>query len=164
MAEVLKTFYRYLRPQRFNEKRMELLTLPKGGICLRFEELPEGDLFFTYSRCSPTEFFNKEVAREITDARAEFILREPDLLTAVRNLPSTRDSNLLISLVIERSLNVQIGIDSSVKSYIRQEYAALGKSLKQLLEENARQRLRLSRLADATEFWKAIYKNKATET
>ncbi len=62
-------FYRYIRPVVFDNKRAELVTNPKGGVCLRFEL--EGDhLWFTHARCSSDEFFSKEVAKRCADVRA----------------------------------------------------------------------------------------------
>jgi hypothetical protein len=69
-------FYRYIRPTAFDSKRAELVTSPYGGVCLRFEQLDNGRLWFTHSRCDPSNLFSKEVAKNIADDRATFAKRE----------------------------------------------------------------------------------------
>lgn len=65
----VKTFYRYIRPVLFDEKRSELITQKKGGICLRFE-IDGSSLFFTHARCGFNDLFSKDVAKKIADERA----------------------------------------------------------------------------------------------
>jgi hypothetical protein len=62
-------FYRYIRPVQFDSKRAELVTNPKGGVCLRFEMVGDA-LWFTHARCSSDEFFSKDVAKRCADVRA----------------------------------------------------------------------------------------------
>ena len=62
-------FYRYIRPVQFDSKRAELVTNPKGGVCLRFE-MVDNVLWFTHARCSSDEFFSKDVAKRCADVRA----------------------------------------------------------------------------------------------
>lgn len=67
----MKSFYRFYRPVRFDERRIELMTQEKGGICLRFDEnehLP-GVLQFNFARCRDDELFSKSVAKQIADHR-----------------------------------------------------------------------------------------------
>lgn len=97
----MKVFYRYIRPQRFAAQRCELITQPKGGVCLRFEELSEGDLFFTYSRCHPSDYFSKSVAKDIADARATLAITS-GLVTHLRQIPNTQNTDLLIHTVVRK--------------------------------------------------------------
>jgi hypothetical protein len=64
-------FYRYIRPVLFDEKRIELVTQKKGGVCFRFE-IDGNSIWFTHSRCKNDELFSKEVAKKIADERAKF--------------------------------------------------------------------------------------------
>lgn len=67
----MKSFYRFYRPVRFDERRVELITALNGGICLRFDEnsgIP-GVLQFNYARCRDDELFSKSVAKQIADHR-----------------------------------------------------------------------------------------------
>lgn len=63
-------FYRYIRPVLFDEKRVELVTQKKGGICLRFE-IDGSSLWFTHARCENDALFSKDVAKRIADERAK---------------------------------------------------------------------------------------------
>lgn len=94
-------FYRYIRPKRFVAQRCELITHPRGGVCLRFEELSEGDLFFTYARCHPSDYFSRSVAKDIADARATHA-RATGLITHLRGLPHTQNTDLLIHSVVRK--------------------------------------------------------------
>lgn len=136
-------FYRYIRPQRLNQKRMELQTLPHGGICLRFEELPEGDLFFTYARCHPEDFFSRDVARTIADDRAAVAKQNLSILTQLRALPNTQSTGLLIASVIQRCRLMELDGDGPlVQRYMQQEYAGFADVLQQLEEANRLEELR----------------------
>lgn len=139
----MPTFYRYIRPQRLNEKRMELQTLPHGGICLRFEELPEGDLFFTYARCHPEDFFNRDVARAIADDRAAVAKTDIRVLTQLRSLPNTQSTGQLIHSVICRCRLMNVSAEHAViQRYMRQEYLGFANVLEQLEETNRLEELR----------------------
>lgn len=63
-----QVFYRYLRAVRLNERQVSRQTLPRGGICFRFERA--GDVYLpSWSICHPTDLFSKEVARLMADER-----------------------------------------------------------------------------------------------
>lgn len=78
-----RIFYRYIRPVKFNSKRMDFDTLPNGGICLRFERMSGSNTLFTYSRCHGEDHFNKVVAKKIADERAERAKSDARLLAAM---------------------------------------------------------------------------------
>lgn len=146
------TFYRYIRPQRHNQKRCELVTLPHGGMCLRFEVLPEGDLFFTYARCHSTDFFNKDVARVIADDRAQTARSDNTVLEYLRRLPNSRNTDLLIWAVINRCRKVDTtGKPPIIQQYMQLEYSKIADILEKLHTDN----LREERLAEA---WKEAMK------
>lgn len=139
----MPTFYRYLRPLKLNEKRLELQTLPRGGICLRFEELPEGDLFFTYARCHPEDYFNRDVARVIADDRALAAKSDVRVLTQLRSLPNTQSTSQLIHSVILRCRLMNVATEHAlIQRYMQQEYAGFADVLEQLEAANRREELR----------------------
>lgn len=133
-------FYRYIRPQRFNPRRVELMTMPKGGICLRFEELSEGDLFFSYARCHPTDFFNKDVARIIADERAAAAKSDGRVLQQVRCIPYTQNTDLLVHSVIRRCRAADVSKEPLlIQHYMKVEYSDLAELLEQLHQSNIRE-------------------------
>lgn len=143
MGKEVKTFYRYLRPQRFNEKRIELTTLPHGGICLRFEELPDGDLFFTYSRCHPQDLFNKDVARVIADDRASAAKSDVRIISCLRALPNVQNTDLLVNSVVRRCRLINVELQHQiVQKYMQHEYCGFANVLEQLQESNRIEQLR----------------------
>lgn len=146
----MNVFYRYIRPQRFNPKRVELMTMPKGGICLRFEELPEGDLFFTYARCHPTEYFNKDVARVIADDRAAAGRSDARVLEQLRNVPYSQNTDLLVHAVIRRCREMDVSSEHLlIQHYMKIEYAGFADILEQLHYSNIREE-------QACEAWKRV--------
>lgn len=66
----MTTFYRYIRPIRFDPKRVDVQTYARGGVCLRFEAHADGSLWFAHSRCHPDELFSKDIAKKIAYQRA----------------------------------------------------------------------------------------------
>lgn len=146
----MNVFYRYIRPQRFNPRRVELMTMPKGGICLRFEELPEGDLFFTYARCHPTEFFNKDVARTIADDRAEVAKSDERVLSLLRELPYHQLTSFLVSFVIDRCRKMDASTEHPlVQHYMQAEYAGFADVLEDMTRRNIHE-------AEVCETWKNV--------
>jgi hypothetical protein len=140
LEEEVTPFYRYLRPQRFNPRRVELVTMPKGGFCLRFEELPEGDLFFTYARCHPTDFFNKDVARVIADDRAAAARSDSRVLEQLRRLPWSQNTDLLVNAVIRRCRAIDVSSEHPlVQHYMSVEYADVADLLEKLYNNNLRE-------------------------
>lgn len=148
----MKVFYRYIRPQRFNEKRCELTILPQGGICLRFEELPEGDFFFTYARCHPSDHFNKDVARTIADDRADVAKSDDRVLKHLRRLPNSQLTDLLIHAVLLRIRQMEkevINDGPLVSKYMQMEYSKFAEALHEMYTNNIRQE-------DRCEAWKRV--------
>ena len=84
-----RVFYRYVRPFKFNTKRLDFDTLPNGGVCLRFEQNEDGTTLFTYSRCHPEDHFDKRVAKAIADARVD-VAKTDERLVAIMS-PDMRD-------------------------------------------------------------------------
>lgn len=151
-------FYRYIRPVKFNEKRLEFETQPKGGVCLRFQSYPEtSSLWFTHARCNSTELFSKEVAKRIADVRAHEIISEA---TEAIHGPILYDKNPLVlcervadfcadwSLPEKRSVSFQ---------YLRQEFRELGTVLENILVSNAQERIK-------AEIWKSSISATNTKT
>lgn len=159
MGAKVNQFYRYIRPQRFNPRRVELITLPKGGMCLRFEELPEGDLFFTYARCHPTEFFNKDVARVISDDRAVAAKSDNRVLQQLRNLPWSQNTDLLVQAVIRRCRSIDVSAEHAlIQHYMHIEYAGVADILEKLHANNAREgRVCESWKRVNADLWKTAY-------
>jgi len=148
--EEVSHFYRYIRPQRFDEKRVELVTLPTGGICLRFGELPEGDLFFTYARCHPDDHFSRDVARVIADDRAKLALEEPRVLERLRYLPNMQSTGVLVPTVVIRARESPTGTDHLlIERYMEIEYAGFADVLEDLYLTNLRE-------ARRCESWKRV--------
>ncbi len=152
-------FYRYVRPLRLDEKRFELRPIPHGGICLRFEELPEGDLFFTYSRCHSREFFNKDVARVIADDRAVGARSDVRVLNQLRCLPYSQNTDLLINAVIRRCRQMDVsGEHPLVQRYMQLEYLGFADVLEQLVMANDREQLRAAAWKKGmTDIGRALY-------
>ncbi len=150
MGEEVSVFYRYIRPQRFNPKRVELMTMPKGGVCLRFERLPEGDRFFTYARCHPTEYFNKDVARVIADDRATAAKSDERVLNQLRFIPDNQITDLLVTVVILRCRQMDVSKEHPlIQHYMKIEYAGFADVLEQLHNSNIREE-------QACEAWKRV--------
>lgn len=130
----MTAFYRYIRPVKFNQSRVELDTLPRGGICLRFDENEDGTLWFTFSRCHGDELFSKEVAKRIADNRAK--TARPEFCGAFR--PS-KITEVLVEQVIDwcDEWRAPIGNRWYVTGlYLEQEYRALARALEQLITSN----------------------------
>ena len=87
------TFYRYIRPVKFDAKRHALVTLPRGGVCLRFDENADGTLNFVYAYCPDSELFSKEVAKRMVDWRST-------TSTFKAALPKTKSTDKLIENVL----------------------------------------------------------------
>lgn len=136
-------FYRYIRPHRFDEKRMQLQTLPRGGICLRFEKLPESDLFFTYARCHSTDYFNKDVARAIADDRAAAAKTYHQVLNQLRGIEWSQSTDRLIEAVALRCRTMNVSDETAiVQRYMRQDYLGFAEVLEQLVSSNRFEELR----------------------
>ena len=88
------TFYRYIRPVKFDGQRMALVTQPRGGVCLRFDENDDGTLTFAYASCPDTELFSKEVAKRMVDWRAS----KPAYKATV---PRSKNTDVLLEHVMD---------------------------------------------------------------
>jgi hypothetical protein len=146
----MSQWYRYIRPVKFNERRVELETQPNGGVCLRFEEY-NGALWFTHSRCPNNELFSKEVAKRISDARAEIVkLKKVHVLGYHGQLKLGQSTDDLIASVIDFCLNWELPPDAAehVHRYMRAEHLELGSVLQKLIAQNAAEKQK-------SEIWKA---------
>jgi hypothetical protein len=123
------TFYRYVRPVKFDEKRLELNTNPRGGICLRFDENADGTLNFVHARCHEDELFSKDVAKRMVDWRAS----HPSFTARI---PSTKKTEVLLEDVMTWCLDWQPGTDEYVTLYTMYELRCLGAALAELLTKN----------------------------
>ena len=148
----MKIFYRYIRPIKFDEHRLELDTLPRGGICLRFEEYRQGNkLWFTHSRCHADELFSKEVAKRIADTRAKAACTAKlHALGYLGDLEAVKETSELVDLVTCWCLNWIPPFDSStyIRQYLRTEQRQLGVALQELVTRNTMERQK-------AEIWKA---------
>lgn len=136
----MNMFYRFVRPQSFKQHRSAMIALPHGGVCLRFEQLPEGDLFFAHSRCGDNELFSRDVARRVADTRAEQLKKQPEVLKVVRGVPFTwLDTPHLVGAVIERCRSIEPTDTVLIDHYLATELELLATTLEQLLANNAHQ-------------------------
>ena len=134
----MTAFYRYIRPVKFNEHRVELETLPHGGICLRFDENEDGTLWFTFSRCHSDELFSKEVAKRIADNRAKAAHSAPRHELCGSLTPS-KVTEVLVEQVIDWCEAWTAPIDTRwyvTGLYLEQEYRALARALELLVASN----------------------------
>lgn len=157
----MKTFYRYIRPVKFDEKRLELITQQTGGICLRFELLDKGDRFFTYSRCHPEDHFKKDVARRVADERAEAARTDERLLEAMRGLPDNQNTDLMVHSVIKkcRSWAPSPGTHPVIERYMSDEWKGFADALEKLHTINiAEERRGEIWKSVVNELWQSTYK------
>jgi hypothetical protein len=140
--EVSNPFYRYIRPTRFDETRLEFNTQPRGGICLRFEETPEAGLWFTFSRCHPEDPFNKALAKKLADARAVVIKSDPAALAAIGAIGYSQDVTELAASVIDhcRSWKWSSSIGPLVAHYMGIEWLGFADALDELMAANHREK------------------------
>jgi len=138
----VKSFYRYLRPVRFDTSRLEFNTLPNGGVCLRFDENEWAGLTFSAARCHEDDHFNKGVARKIADSRMAVIKNDPRLLEAASIPYVTEDTNDLAALVIDRCEQWQPSPETHtlVSHYLSIEWKGLAQQLFKLLLQNSQER------------------------
>lgn len=133
-------FYRFIRPVRFNYKRSELTTLPRGGICLRFEQAENENLWFSYSRCHPDDLFNKVVAKQIADSKAEVIRNSPVLLDIFSVLPPSKNTDALVSCIFDFSKSIStVSEISLVHQYLLLDVRLFSTALAEIHTENKKQ-------------------------
>ena len=127
-------FYRYIRPLKFNEARVELETLTTGGVCLRFDQNEDGALRFSYARCHEDELFSKLVAKRIADNRASTI-------ADVHTIPFMQNVENLCLAVIEYCSEEHESTHSpAVSKYLNLELKQLGGALELIVARNQRER------------------------
>lgn len=145
MAE-MNTFYRYIRPVKFDQSRFELVTQARGGICLRFEQHPAKTmsdvgnkrLWFTFARCHDEDLFSKEVAKRIVDGRSNNLddLGIP-LTGVVGRFDYTNNTKVLCQGVIAFCLDPLLNPNASPKvQYLQAEMIDLGVALKNMIRSN----------------------------
>lgn len=150
----MSVFYRYIRPTKLNDTRIELDTLPKGGVCLRFEEYQGKDeawIWFTYSRCRNNELFSKDVAKLIADARATAAVdRKHHLLGHYGKLEYVKGADEMIGRVVQWCDTWVPPPEATpmIQHYHRVAMQELSTTIKLLLAQNERERKK-------AEIWKA---------
>ena len=141
-----KLFYRYIRPVRFDEQKVEPLILPRGGICLRFEERNAGEYSFTYSRCLPNELFSKSVAKRIADERAS---HHNDVIETPFAISDSETSKAMTASVVEVCRNwVPALAPHPFYVYMCNELRELGRALEVIVVSNNQEQQR-------AEIWRA---------
>lgn len=138
MGKVMNVFYRYLRPIRFDSKRLEFVTLPNGGICLRFEEDLDGTLWFTHARCHPDDHFNKRVAKQIADWRAAQVKYDPMRKAACGGLKYAQDTTELAHAVANHCENwtPPNASHEPVGIYLKMEWKGLAEAIDRMGDAN----------------------------
>jgi hypothetical protein len=128
-------FYRYYRPMKYSEDRATLDTLPRGGVCLRFETLEDrpNTMWFTHARCHETELFSKTTARQIVDQRATLLYeRRYDLPL----LPAATDPGALLMYVIQMIHCWQPLPEPMFTEYLAKEYEELASTIHGVITQN----------------------------
>ena len=134
-------FYRYIRPTRFNSNRMELETVLHGGICLRFEDNPDGTLWFAASRCHAEELFSKDVAKRIANHRARnYQAANFVKLGYLGGLEFTKETDLLVEQVIDWCMEFKPPEKNVHAFYLKTELHSLGTALESIMQQNATNR------------------------
>lgn len=134
----MTVFYRYYRPQKYSTKRAAMETLPRGGVCLRFETLERDEMWFTHARCHAAELFSKNTARQIVDQRArELFDRRYDLPL----VPNGADPGFLVAATLQAIFNwqqQQQPPEQIFTEYLAVEYRELAETLHQIITMNAK--------------------------
>jgi hypothetical protein len=65
----MSNFYRYLRPLKYDFKRFQIDTSPRGGICFYIRDDGNRLITLSYSICHEFDVFDKAVARTIAMQR-----------------------------------------------------------------------------------------------
>lgn len=142
MGKKMKVFYRYLRPVKFDTRRLEFDTLSSGGVCLRFEEDLDGTLWFTHARCHPNDHFNKKVAKRIADERAAEVRLDPRLKAACGGLAYTKNTEEL-AVAVANHCEFWVppeGTHEVVSFYLSIEWHGLSDVIERILRSNDLQR------------------------
>jgi hypothetical protein len=157
-------FYRYIRPTRLNPQRFEIETLPRGGVCLRFQERGDGSLWFTHARCHEDELFSKNVARLIADSRAVTVTANArdgihlvnEFLGPIQQGPT----EALVEQVVEHCLSWVPPLNASIatKNYLVAELREVGHALLQICSVNTKERMKQAEWMAAANAAKDMYK------
>lgn len=136
-----KQFYRYIRPVKFDEKRYEFITLPRGGICLRLDPVDSVRLSFAYSRCHPEDHFNRTVAKFIADGRAMANASDPRLLALTAGIPNLHDPTELCNAII-RHVRTWKPADEPriIEVYLKNEWAGFADALERIVVHNEKEK------------------------
>ena len=142
-------FYRYIRPIKFNEDRMELETHALGGVCLRFDEHADGKLWFAHARCHDKELFSKEVAKKIADHRAQNAIKH-GCEGLFGRFQYSKDTALLCEQVVDWCENWKPPSRASIvmSDYLAQELYDLAKSIAKIMSSNVQETIK-------AEIWKS---------
>jgi hypothetical protein len=144
-------FYRYVRPVKLNEQRLELETVPHGGVCLRFDEAPDGTLLFTHARCHHEELFSKAVAKRVADQRANNrrgLVGQPAPPTVPMAMdPATLTAEVIKACVAWDPAWFDMG-ENFYMTYMKLELHELKSALEHLVASNRREQAK-------AEIWKA---------
>ena len=134
------SFYRYIRPVKFDEKRLELNTMPTGGICFRFDENKSAGLTFSFARCAFGDHFNKDVARAIADRRMDALMSD-DRLWCIASVPYSDKVDVLVPSVIQRCEQWYPATETHflVAHYMALEWKGLAQQLRKLVVHNQRE-------------------------
>jgi hypothetical protein len=138
-------FYRYYRPVRFDQKRNLLITLPKGGICLRFETIDgSNQLLWSYSRCHPDDHFNKDVAKILADDRARVDLSDDRVSKGKGTVTYEADPFLLAYAVARRCSEWEPGETAPIIArYLKDDLEGLGTAIKSIVDNNESERAKM---------------------
>jgi hypothetical protein len=138
----MKTFYRYIRPRKFNDRTFEFDTLSNGGVCLRFEEGADSTLWFTYARCHRDDHFKKDVAKLIADKRAAAAVTDGRLIEIMGGIPYTQDPDVLTMAIINKCRAWQFSSKVEhplIVRYMTIEWMGLADELERIMLHNTRE-------------------------
>lgn len=159
----MSVFFRFIRPVKFNQKRIELLTSANGGICLRCEPLGE-TMLVTYSRCHTDNVFNKDIAKIIANERADYLKSNDwgvgqSSQLPLWQVPVTQNTELIIILLQQKktfSYNEKQNI-SPFELYYTLEWKKFISALSKLVYSNQKEQEKL-------EVWKSALAHSKLKT
>lgn len=144
----MKTFYRYIRPMRFDEHRFTMEPERDGGICLRFDTNPDGYLTFSFSCCSMEEHFSKPQAKLIADKQMEMVKSREEVWALASIEPSTVTEELLMD-VLETSEQMPLVHTPAMLGYFSREMKHMAAELRRILSHNDQEQLKAQHFVDA---------------
>lgn len=133
-------FYRYLRPQFFDNTRLELSTGSFGGVCLRFESFKDSnDLWVTHSRCDINSPFSRVASKRIADERAGRLLHAGLVNDGFcGKFKFSQNTLQLFSKVTLWADDLNLDCSDPVHWYYQCEVKQLSSAIKTILTTNAR--------------------------